>query len=104
MAVSFNRRRDKSILPLPDRDARRDLPHAPGGRAETRLTFRRYLPSTMLERVPMPEKKRLYLCGCVGLAVASFALIGAIVAQPVLSTLWQSPITSAQLGKSPQLD
>jgi hypothetical protein len=52
----------------------------------------------------MPDKKRLRLCGCIGLAVASFALIGAIVAQPVLSTLWSSPITSAQLGRSPHLD
>jgi hypothetical protein len=36
----------------------------------------------------MPGKKRLLHCGCICLALASFALIGAIVAQPILSTLW----------------
>ena len=48
----------------------------------------------------MPDKKRLSLCGCIGLAVASFALIGAIVAQPLLSVVWPSIMTTAQLSKS----
>jgi hypothetical protein len=47
----------------------------------------------------MPDKKRLHLCDCIGLAVASFMLIGAIVAQPVLGTLWPPQITTAQLAK-----
>jgi hypothetical protein len=45
----------------------------------------------------MPDKKRLRLCSCISLAVASFALIGAIVAQPLLSAMWPPPITTAQL-------
>jgi hypothetical protein len=49
----------------------------------------------------MPGKKRLFHCGCIGLAVASFALIGAIVAQPILSTLWPPQITTASLAQSP---
>jgi hypothetical protein len=52
----------------------------------------------------VPHKKRLYTCGCIGLAAASFALISAIVAQPVLSALWSSKITTAQLAKSLQRD
>jgi hypothetical protein len=52
----------------------------------------------------MPGKKRLLHCGCVGLAVASFALIGAIVAQPILGTLWPPQITTARLAQSPQLE
>ncbi len=49
----------------------------------------------------MPDKKRLNLCGCIGLAIASFALIGAIVAQPLLSAVWSSAMTTAQLSKAP---
>ena len=52
----------------------------------------------------MPGKKRLLHCGCIGLAVASFMLIGAIVAQPILGTLWPSQIITSQLAKSLQLD
>jgi hypothetical protein len=52
----------------------------------------------------MPDKKRLNLCGCIGLAVASFILIGAIVAQPILGTLWPSQIITSQLARSLQLD
>ncbi len=45
----------------------------------------------------MPDTKRLRLCGCIDLAVASFGLIGAIVAQPLLSTVWSPAVTTAQL-------
>lgn len=45
----------------------------------------------------MPDKKRLLTCGCIGLAVASFVLIGAIVAQPLLSAVWSPSVTTAQL-------
>jgi hypothetical protein len=43
----------------------------------------------------MPDKKRLQTCGCIGLAVASFAIVGAIVAQPVLSALWSPQVSVA---------
>jgi hypothetical protein len=49
----------------------------------------------------MPGKKRLLHCGCICLALASFALIGAIVAQPILSTLLAPQITAAGLAQSP---
>lgn len=49
----------------------------------------------------MPDKKRLHLCGCIGVALVSFGLIAAIVAQPPLSTLWPLPVTTAQLSKAP---
>jgi hypothetical protein len=49
----------------------------------------------------MPSKKRLLHCGCICLALASFALIGSIVAQPILSTLWPPKITAAGLAQSP---
>jgi hypothetical protein len=45
----------------------------------------------------MPDKKRLHLCGCIGLAVAAFGLIAAIVAQPLLRAVWQPQITTAEL-------
>jgi hypothetical protein len=48
----------------------------------------------------MPDKKRLRLCGCIGFAVASFALIGAIVAQPLLSAVWSPPLATAQLSRT----
>jgi len=47
----------------------------------------------------MPDKKRLRLCGCVGLAVAAFGLIVAIVAQPLLSDVWSPAIATAQLSR-----
>ncbi len=50
----------------------------------------------------MPDKKRLQTSGCIGLAVASFALIGAIVVQPILGALWAPQVTIAQLGKIPR--
>lgn len=50
----------------------------------------------------MPDKKRLQTSGCIGLAVASFALIGAIIAQPILSALGSPQITIAQIAKIPQ--
>jgi hypothetical protein len=49
----------------------------------------------------MPDKKRLLHCGCIGLAVASFALVGAIVAQPVLSAIWFPQVSIAQFAKIP---
>jgi hypothetical protein len=51
----------------------------------------------------MPVRERLLHCGCIGLAVASFMLIGAIVAQPILDTLWPSHITTARLAQSRNL-
>ena len=45
----------------------------------------------------MPDTKRLRLCGCIGLAVTSFGLISAIVAQPLLSAVWSPAVTTAQL-------
>jgi len=45
----------------------------------------------------MPDTERLRLCGCIGLAVASFSLIGAIVAQPLLSAVWSPTVATAQL-------
>ena len=50
----------------------------------------------------MPDKKRLHTGGCIGLAVASFILIGAVVAQPLLSAIWPSQVTVAQFAKSTQ--
>ncbi|MGF9758832.1 hypothetical protein AAII07_26875 [Microvirga sp. 0TCS3.31] len=47
----------------------------------------------------MPDKKRLHLCGCIGLAVVSFGLIVAIVAQPLLSDVWSPAIATAQLSR-----
>lgn len=52
----------------------------------------------------MPDRKRLLVCGCIGLVMASFMLIGAIIAQPILSGLWPHQITTAKLAKSQQLD
>jgi hypothetical protein len=48
----------------------------------------------------MPDKKRLHLCGCIGLALASFGLIVAIVAQPFLSAVWSPSIATTQLSKA----
>ena len=51
----------------------------------------------------MPYRKRLQTCGCIGLAVASFALVGAIVAQSALSALWSpqaSDVSSKQNARS----
>jgi hypothetical protein len=45
----------------------------------------------------MPDTKRLRLCACIGLAVASFGLIGAIVAQPLLSAARPAAVATAQL-------
>jgi hypothetical protein len=45
----------------------------------------------------MPDTKRLRLCACIGLAVASFGLISAIVAQPLLSAARPPAVTTAQL-------
>jgi hypothetical protein len=45
----------------------------------------------------MPGTKRLRLCRCIGLAVAAFGLITAIVAQPLLSAAWPAVVTTAQL-------
>jgi len=45
----------------------------------------------------MPDTKRIRLCACIGLIVASFALIGTIIAQPVVSAVWPRPVTTAQL-------
>jgi hypothetical protein len=50
----------------------------------------------------MPDKKRLLHCGCIGLAVASFAIVGAIVAQPILSALWSPQVSIAQFATIPQ--
>jgi hypothetical protein len=47
----------------------------------------------------MPNKKRLHLCGCNGLAIVSFGLIFAIVAQPLLSDVWSPAIAAAQLSR-----
>jgi hypothetical protein len=47
----------------------------------------------------MPDKKRLHLCGCIGLALVSFGLIAAIVAQPLLSAVWSPAISTAQLSR-----
>jgi len=47
----------------------------------------------------MPGKKRLHLCGCIGLAVASFGLIAAIVAQPLLGSLGSPLINTAHLSR-----
>jgi len=47
----------------------------------------------------MPDKKRLRRSGCIGLALASFGLIGGIVAQPLLSAVWSPSIATAQLSK-----
>jgi hypothetical protein len=53
----------------------------------------------MLRRVAMPDKKRLHLCGCIGLALASFGLLVAIVAQPLLSAVSSSSLATAQLSR-----
>ena len=45
----------------------------------------------------MPDTKRLHLCVCIGLAVAAFGLVGAIVAQPLLGAVWFPAVTTAQL-------
>jgi hypothetical protein len=50
----------------------------------------------------MPDKKRLQTCGYIGLAVASFALVGAIITQPVLGSLWSPQVIIAQFAKPPQ--
>jgi hypothetical protein len=47
----------------------------------------------------MPNKKRLHLCGSIGFALASFGLIGAIVAQPLLGAVWSPSFTTALLTK-----
>jgi hypothetical protein len=48
----------------------------------------------------MPDKKRLRLCGCIGLAMASFVLIGAIVAQPLFKDRWPSPAAVSQVAST----
>jgi hypothetical protein len=48
----------------------------------------------------MPDKKRLQQCGCIGLAVASFGLVGVIVVQPLVDAVWPPPLTTAQLSRS----
>jgi hypothetical protein len=44
----------------------------------------------------MPRKDRVALCGRVGLVLLSFAVIGGIVAEPLLRPLWSPPMTVAQ--------
>jgi hypothetical protein len=53
----------------------------------------------MLRRVAMPDKKRLHLYGCIGLALASFGLLVSIVAQPILSAVWSPSLATAQLSR-----
>ena len=47
----------------------------------------------------MPDKRRLHLCGCIGLAVASFGLLFTIVAQPLLSAVSSPSLATAQLSR-----
>jgi hypothetical protein len=49
-----------------------------------------------IERVSMTHKDRLTLYGRIGLILASFAVIGGVVAEPLLRPLWSPPLTIAQ--------
>jgi hypothetical protein len=47
----------------------------------------------------MGPKDRLTLYGCIGLAIASFGLLGSIVAEPLLRQVWSPPVAVATLGR-----
>jgi hypothetical protein len=44
----------------------------------------------------MTQKDRVALCGRIGLILASFAIIGGVVAEPLLRRLWSPKMTVAQ--------
>jgi hypothetical protein len=44
----------------------------------------------------MTHKDRLTLYACIGLILASFAVIGGAVAEPLLRPLWSPMLTVAQ--------
>lgn len=44
----------------------------------------------------MTRKDRVALCGRVGLILASFAVIGGVVAEPLLRNVWPSRVVVAQ--------
>jgi hypothetical protein len=44
----------------------------------------------------MTRKDRVVLYGRVGLILAAFAMIGGVVAEPLLRPLWSSRLTVAQ--------
>jgi hypothetical protein len=44
----------------------------------------------------MPHKDRLTLYGRIGLILVSFAVIGGVVAEPLLRPLWSPRLTIAQ--------
>jgi len=44
----------------------------------------------------MARKDRIALYGRIGLILASFAIIGGVVAEPLLRPLWPSKMTVAQ--------
>jgi hypothetical protein len=45
----------------------------------------------------MTRKDRVALYGRIGLILASFAVIGGVVAEPLLRPLWAPRLTAAQL-------
>ena len=44
----------------------------------------------------MTRKNRVVLYGRLGLILMAFAMIGGVVAEPLLRPLWSSPLTIAQ--------
>ncbi len=44
----------------------------------------------------MTRKDRVALCGRIGLILASFAVIGGVVAEPLLRHVWPSHLIVAQ--------
>ncbi len=44
----------------------------------------------------MTRKDRVALCGRVGLILASFVVIGSVVAEPLLRNVWPSRLIVAQ--------
>jgi hypothetical protein len=44
----------------------------------------------------MTRKDRIALCGRIGLILASFAIIGGVVAEPLIRPLWSPQLTVAQ--------
>jgi hypothetical protein len=54
------------------------------------------IPVRPLERESMTHKDRLTLYGRIGLILVSFAVIGGVVAEPLLRPLWSPRLTIAQ--------
>jgi hypothetical protein len=74
----------------------RHKPHFMGHEAQPVRSHPRYLPSMTLGGFPMTRKDRLALYGRIGLILGSFAIIGGVVAEPLVRHMWPARLTVAQ--------